>query len=175
MRFHTLSLLLSGTLLLAQGPPPRQPPLNDVKAALGLSDETVSQLQQLRRDQREALRSTFQQIRDNERKLHETLEAGRADATALGNMLLTIQNLRKQVRDSAETYRTQALALLSDEQKAKLQSLEEAAKMRAAIQQAASLNLLKAPEPGRAGGMMMGPPPGRLGPQGARFNRRPRK
>ena len=170
MRFHTLSLLLSGTLLLAQGQPqPRQPSASEVKAALGLDDNTVSQLQQLRRDQREALRSTFQQIRDDERKLRVTLQAGGADPTALGNLLLSIQDLRKQVRDSGEAYRTQALALLNDEQKAKLKGLEEAAKLRAAIGQAAGLNLLKAPGPGWPEGMA--PPPGRLGPEGARFRR----
>ena len=151
MRLHTILLVLTTTSLLAQTPTQRPAPKMDaVKAAIGLSDSQVTQLLQLRRDQREALRPTFQEMREKRKALRDSLEAGGADPTALGNLLVGIQELQKKAKATNDSFRAQALALLDDAQKAKLQALqqtvEEAAKLRPAVGQATALNLLQAPE-----------------------------
>jgi Spy/CpxP family protein refolding chaperone len=132
-------------MLLAQSPPPRQARAEQIKAALGLTDDQISQLVQLRRQERESLRTTVQQMREKRRTLQESLKAGGADPATLGNLLLDVQKLRQQVRDTNEQYRVRALGLLDDAQRTKLQSLEEAARLQPAIRQAVGLNLLSPP------------------------------
>jgi Spy/CpxP family protein refolding chaperone len=161
-------LILPAAALFAQSPP--QPPearFDEVKAAVGLTDEQVSQLLQLRRDERQALRLTFQPMREKQRALHESLQAGGADPTTLGQLLLDIENLKQQARDTNDQFQTQALGLLSNEQKANLQTLEEAAKLRSTIGQATGLNLLKGPAPQGARSFLRSRRRGQRGPAGA--------
>lgn len=153
MRTHKLLILMAPAVLLAQTP---APDVNDLKTFLGLTDTQVTQLRDLRVQEREALRSVAQQIAEKHRALREALQAGSTDAMSLGQLLVDIQNLRKQVQATNENYRNQALALLTADQKAKLAQLEAAAKLAPAIRQATALNLL-APPAGLGLGLGFGP------------------
>lgn len=178
MRFPGFLLILSAAALLAQGPPmppdpsgPTGPPLppshDQLKQALGLSDDQVTQLVDLRKQEREALRPVFAQMRDKRKAVQDAMQAGGTDAAALGNLLIEMQNLRKQVRDSNLQYRDKALGVLNADQKAKLKALEEAEKLAPAIRQGVGLNLLAPPE--RPEGMGFG----EGGPGGPGFGRPP--
>jgi len=152
MRIRRLLILAAPAILMAQ---PQAPNVNDLKTFLGLTDAQVTQLRELRQQERQALRSVVQQVAEKHRALREALQAGSTDATALGQLLVDIQNLRKQIQSTNENFRSQALALLTADQKAKLAQLEAAAKLAPAIRQAAALNLL-APPAGAGFGLGLG-------------------
>ena len=166
------ALLMFSTLILAAQPPggpmrpggPPQPPAAEVKAALGLTDQQVSQLTQVQRDRMQAQRPTFERIGEKQKSLNEMLEKGGADPTAVGRLILDIQDLRKQAPENDKRYREQALQILTPEQKTKLKSLEDALKLRPAADQAIGLNLLQPPA---------GPGPGEFGPFAPRMREGP--
>jgi hypothetical protein len=130
----------------------------------------VQALEQIRRQEAEALRATYEEMRQKHRTLAEQLQGGSTDAAALGRLLLDIQNLRKVIEDTQKKFQAQALNQLTADQKTKLKGLEDAAKLREAIVQATGLNLLLPPAPvpgaGPVGpGMRLGPMgPGPRGP-----------
>jgi hypothetical protein len=139
--------------LFAQGPqPPQQPqqpqgppPTAEVKAFLQLSDPQIQQLRDLTDSMAGANRTRNQEIAQKQQQLNDLLQQGSTDANALGRLLIDIQTLRKQVGATAENFRTQAVALLTDAQKTRLKQLEDSAKLAPAVQQAVSLNLLAPP------------------------------
>lgn len=126
------------------------PSFDSLKTYLSLSDSQLSSLRNLRQQQMEANRATFQEMRTKARALYQQLQAGTTDANAVGTAVLELHALKKKIRDSSASYRTQALALLTDDQKAKLKTLEDAAALHDEVHQATALNLLAKPE------MMMG-------------------
>ncbi len=152
MRIRRLLILAAPAILMAQ---PQAPDVSDLKTFLGLTDTQVTQLRELRQQERQALRSVVQQVAEKHRALREALQAGSTDATALGRLLVDIQNLRRQIQTTDESFRSQALALLRADQKAKLAQLEAAAKLAPAIRQATALNLL-APPAGAGLGLGLG-------------------
>ena len=163
MRMHRLLWVLPAALLLAQGPPsdpPMAPKHDELKQAIGLTDDQVQKLMDLRHQERDALRSVHQQMRDKGKTLHAALDSSSPDPAALGTLLLEMKSLRGQVRETNDNYRQQALGLLNGEQKAKLKQLEDAAKLAPAIHQGVGLNLLAPPGGSRGfgwGGFGHGP------------------
>ena len=148
-----------------------------VKTALGLTDAQLTQLRQLRQQEFEANGTIREQMADRQRALQTAMERATPNAGEIGGIMVDILNLRKQIQTAADRYRTQALALLTAEQKTKLKGLEDAAKLQPAIMQAGALNLLDLSELMPAGmgfgsgrnGMGPGHMPGRRAGQG-RFN-----
>lgn len=137
------------------GAAPGQLPANafaDVKAYLGLTDAQVTQLTQLLTQQRTAAQTLMDQIRTKEQALQTQLSQGSTNAAALGQLLIDIQALRKQVSGLQDTYRAQAVATLTADQKTKLAALDAAAKLQPTIHEANMLNLL-APAAGTGGGV----------------------
>jgi Spy/CpxP family protein refolding chaperone len=133
--------------LMAQPAPPQAPPVQALKQFLSLSDAQVTQLTQLRREQGQAVHLIAQQIREKETSLQRLLEGGGADAAAVGRLVLDINALRKQIRETDERYQAQARQVLTVAQQEKLGVLVEAAKLQPAIAQAVSLNLITPPQP----------------------------
>ena len=130
----------------AQGPPAPPAPA-ELKAYLGLSDSQVQALQQIQQQEREALRTIHDEMAQKQKTLGDQLQAGGTDASALGRLLLDIQNLRKRIEDAQKTFQDQVSNQLTADQKAKLKALEEAAKLQPVIGQAMGLNLLTPPAP----------------------------
>jgi Spy/CpxP family protein refolding chaperone len=161
-----LRLIIFGGLaacLLAQGPMgpgprqgPFQPRTDEVKAYLGLTDAQVQALQDLRKQERDAIQPIFQQVHDKQLSLREQLRNGSTDAAALGTLLLDIENLQKQVTQVRASFHDKAVNSLTDVQKNKLSALEEAMKLEPVNREAMALNLL-APPQNRNGGPGFGP------------------
>ena len=167
MTLRTLPFYLFASALLAQAPVPPSavpPQPAELKAALGLSDQQIGQLQQLQRDRAQATLPVAEQIGVKQKALQDSLRAGNTDAAALGRQLLDIENLRKQFPEIEKRYREQALQLLSADQRTKLKSLEDLMKSRPAADQAVRLNLLEGPAQPP---MPPGPPMGFRGMFGA--------
>jgi len=158
-------LLLSGAVLVAQQTSPTTPAgpsFQAIKDFLGLTDQQVQSLLQLRQDEAQAARQLHEQIRTLEQQLQQKIEAG-GPANEIGNLVLQIANLRNQLRNLHDQYQDKALALLTADQQAKLAQLEEAAQLAPAIAQARALGLLKGP----AGfGLGRGFGPAGIGPLG---------
>ncbi len=128
-----------------------------LKTALGLGDQQISQLIQLRKDERQALQPIRQQMQAAARALRDAMAAANPDPAAVGKLTLQARGLREQVQQSNKSYHDRALALLDATQKAKLDNLQQAltgsAKAQAAIRAATALNLLESPAPGRGAGI----------------------
>jgi Spy/CpxP family protein refolding chaperone len=159
MRFHGLLLILTTGVLLAQAPPPAgapgpgaqaRPAMAALKTFLGLTDQQVEQLVQLRREQQETVRPIREQAAATQKALQDALAASSPDAAAVGKLTLDLRNLRQQVQQINENYRNQALGLLDDAQKAKLQNLQRLVRLLPAVHAATALNLLL-PPPQRQG------------------------
>ena len=133
-------------MLAAQAPVP--PGVDALKSYLNLQDAQIQALQQLRQQEIQATQALFAELASKQQSLREQLDRGSTDAAALGKLLLDIEALRKRLVQSHETFRTQALGVLTAEQKTKLAALEEARKLQPAIRQAEALGLLAAPDPG---------------------------
>jgi Spy/CpxP family protein refolding chaperone len=144
--------------LMAQPAPPQAPPVQALKQFLSLTDAQVTQLTQLRREQGQAVQVIAQQIREKEAALRTLLDSGGAEAAAVGRIVLDVNALHKQIRETDERYQAQARQALTAAQREKLGALVDAAKLQPAIAQAIGLNLITPPVP-------PAPPPG--GPAGA--------
>jgi hypothetical protein len=155
MRIHRFILGLTAAVLLAQPTPrPRAaaaPGIPAVKNYLGLSDQQVQQLVELRREEQQLLQPIREQMREKAQALSAARQAANPDPTTVGQLTLDLQNLRKQVAAIDEAYHAKALALLESAQKEKLDELAAAARRaergRPIVQGATLLNLLAAPEP----------------------------
>lgn len=141
----------------AQGQPPAPAAL---KEALGLSDQQMQQLLDLRKQAAEDNRSVAEQIRAKRQELASLMQTANPDPAKAGQLLVEIKKLEEQRRARLEEFRTKALAVLTAEQKQKLAELEKALKLGPAARQAVGLGLIVPPqgEPGLMGA------PGRLAP-----------
>jgi Spy/CpxP family protein refolding chaperone len=149
-------LFISATGLLAQmggqmggpmGGPRYQPTFDDVKSTLGLTDDQLAKLRQLQQDKMAATQAFYAKMSDKQKELNQLLEANSGDAAKVGQVMLELQQLRKQPPPGAGDIHEKAVAILDAGQKEKLEKLEEAMKMRNAVDQALQLALLNAPPP----------------------------
>ncbi len=172
MNLRFLPLMILAASLFAQGPGgPRhitiQAKTDQVQSYLSLTDAQIQSLQQLRQSEMTALNPVMDQIAPLRQSLQTQLQSGSADAAAVGKLVLNIQALEQQVTTARNSFRDQALALITADQKTKLADLQSAADLMPTIQQAMSLNLLSPPKglegaPGFGGpGMLMHRPAGR--------------
>jgi hypothetical protein len=141
-------LLLTPALLLAQSAAIVRPPsaYNELKTFLGLSDTQLNSLFSIQDSRNQALQSIYTQINDKYTQLYSLLNAGTGTATQLGQLLLDIGVLQKQV-SSDSAYRTQALAVLTPDQKTKLATLVQAMQLQTAVWQGVDLLLLDGSNP----------------------------
>lgn len=146
---HILSLILFATIMSAQPQPPTppSPPIDALKTYLTLTDQQVTQMQTIARQQGEAMRQRQQEIGTKQQQLDTQLRNGSTDAAALGRLLLDIENLRRQIESTRKSFSDQAIAVLTQAQKDKLKSLSDAALLAPAIQQAIGVNLISPPAP----------------------------
>jgi len=149
---------LSTAVLLAQTAPTTDAPrpaqrraaMAATKTFLGLSDQQVQQLVQLRREERESLQPVRLQMKEKAQALRQARQSASPDPAVVGQLVLDMQNLREQVRSINAGYRTRALDLLDATQKEKVQNLQKAAermrRTRRVVAGASALNLLERPQ-----------------------------
>jgi Spy/CpxP family protein refolding chaperone len=146
-------ILISATLLAAaaaaQQPTrpggPFLPPFIELRQYLGLTDPQVSSLEQVQNNRREAEAAVYRQISEKQIRLSQLLQAGSNDALQIGQLTIEINNLQRRVPAATEPYRSAALAVLTDPQKAKLPALVEALRLNATAYQAVFFNLIDPP------------------------------
>jgi hypothetical protein len=85
--------------------------------------------------------------------LQNLLKAAVPNATAIGQALIQVENLHKQLTALHQSYTDKAVALLSFDQKSKLADLQKAQKLESAIHEAAMLDLSVPDAQGPNGGM----------------------
>src|SRR5215208_6252018 len=121
---------LSALLLTTAGFMPAQdkeatilpyPYYNDVKQYLGLSDAQTGSLETIVRNRNQAQQSIWSQTAEKNRQLYQLLETGTGSATQIGQLMVDIRNLEKQIPALDAPYRAQTLNLLTAaDQKTKL-------------------------------------------------------
>ncbi|MCX6623049.1 MAG: Spy/CpxP family protein refolding chaperone, partial [Acidobacteria bacterium] len=155
---HMLTVVALGATLISMPTTgqtqPAPPAPAELKAYLNLTDGQIQQLQDLRKQAQDSLQSVETQLQTKEQALKDTLDKGTADAAAVGKIVLEIHALRTQLQKAMDTAHQSALNLLTADQKTKLKTLEDAAKLGDEIEQAGGLGLMTAPGggPGRPGG-----------------------
>jgi Spy/CpxP family protein refolding chaperone len=105
---------------------PFVPPYSDLRQYLSLTDVQVRSLEQVQTNRREAESAIYRQTADKQRTLSGLLQAGSTDALQIGQLMVEINNLQRRMPLAAEPYRSAALAVLTEAQKAKLPALAEA-------------------------------------------------
>jgi Spy/CpxP family protein refolding chaperone len=117
----------------------------ELKTYLTLTDTQVRALTDVFNRKMEADRVFYQQIGEKERALYELLNNNSNDALRIGQLMVEVNQLRKKA-PSVEPYRTDALNVLTADQKAKLPALVNAMKLQSTGWQAISLNLIDSPQ-----------------------------
>lgn len=130
-----------------------------LKDYLGLTDQQVQQLTDLRKQVAEENRSIAEQIRAKRQEIVELMKSANPDPLKVGQLYVDIKKLNDQRLAKLETLRTQALALLTAEQKQKLADLEKYMSLAQAARQAVALGLIAPPQPpvGAGAGAGFGP------------------
>jgi Spy/CpxP family protein refolding chaperone len=160
-------ILASASSLLAQmgGAPPMkyQANFDDIKAVLGLTDDQIAQLKKIQQDKVTATQAFYSKMSDKQKELSQLLETNSTDATKIGQLMLELQQLRKQPPPGGTDVHDKAVAVLTPEQREKLGKIEEAQKLRSTVDQGLQLGLLNPPiTPAMAG--KTGPAPGNMHP-----------
>jgi Spy/CpxP family protein refolding chaperone len=148
-------LSLAGGVAQAQGPPIESPiitPLptpnfSQLKTYLNLSDGQLQSLADIYKSRMAAQQAIYQQISAKQTQLNQLLAGGTSDAAAVGQLMIDIHNLQKQLPFPNSTYRDQALKVLTPDQTAKLPALTSAMALQQAAWQAVTLDLVDGPAP----------------------------
>lgn len=98
-----------------QGPPPKNP-VEVVINYLNLSEEKAELWLSLLYDFRTAQREIINQIQQLEQNLREVLNTENPDPQTVGNLVIQIDGLRKDMRENHEIYIDNFLLLLNEEQ-----------------------------------------------------------
>jgi len=126
-----------------------------LKEALNLTDEQITKLREIRKAEWSALTPIREQWRANLQAYRQKLEAG-GDPAEIGRLALAGRQLWLKAQEVRESYRKQALAVLTPAQQSALAKLEEAAKLMPAVVQARALNLISGPGIGLGPGLGRG-------------------
>src|SRR2546421_6756942 len=122
-------LFIAPALLFAQNtgtgtavicPCPTEPYYVEIKAYLSLTDAQIQSLQTIQNNRNQAQQNIWIQIGQKNTTLYQLLDSGTASAAQLGQILLDIQSLQKQLPLNDGPYKSQALNVLTADQKAKL-------------------------------------------------------
>jgi hypothetical protein len=151
MKFPTILLLATAALVSAQDKdvtilpyPLPIPAYNEVKQYLGLSDAQMQSLETILRNRNQAQQNIWTQTAEKNRQLYQMLEDGTGSPAQIGQLMIDVRNLQKQIPTLEAPYRAQALNVLTADQKTKLAKLNEAMQLQNTVWQAAALLLLEA-------------------------------
>ncbi len=140
-----LPIMLPGQIAPELLVPMPQPIYVQLKAYLNLTDTQVQNLLSIQASRNSAQQAIYKQIADKQMQLNALLSQGTADALAVGQLEIDINNLRRQLPLPNSSFRTQALAVLTPDQTAKLPSLVNALQLQTTASQAITLDLIDAP------------------------------
>jgi Spy/CpxP family protein refolding chaperone len=119
-RRHLTATFLVTAALLGQGAPiiipAPQPTYAQLKAYLNLTDVQLQTLENIYTNRMAAQQAIYQQISAKQTQLNQLLGNGTSDANSVGQLMIDIHNLQKQLPIPASTYRDQALKVLNPDQ-----------------------------------------------------------
>jgi hypothetical protein len=141
-----LSCISAQAQVIIPGPNP-QPPFQQVKGYLGLTDAQVSQIVLNLNDYGRLVSQRQQRIYQVQSEIQQETAKSPLDPAALGIRYAEIETICRNVKDEAIAAQNRNLTLLTDAQKAKLKVLEDAAKLFPIISEASNAGLLTAPGP----------------------------
>ena len=121
-----LGLAIVLTFILAAGSPAQTARGRWARlgAYLALTETQTGQLQGLVKKHEEAAQPLRLQLREKRQALRAAMDAAEPDATAVGQLAIAQHGLRAQLRDLRKKFRTDFAAILTIEQKAKLEDLK---------------------------------------------------
>jgi hypothetical protein len=142
--------LIAAASLFAQDPDaaPQPPGPPDLKTFLSLADNQIQALALLQMQQAHAIQPVLQQRGALQQKLQQLVEAPNPDPAAVGQVVLAITALDKQIQQALTNFQQQRVSILSSDQKGKLPALVQALVLQASAIQAASLGLINPPGQG---------------------------
>ena len=116
----------------------------DLKTLMNLSDDQIQSLVQLQQQKAQALQPLVQQAQQGQQKLEQLL-ANNPDPAAVGQLVIQITAIQRQVQQAMANFQQQALNVLSSDQKGQAQTLGNVLKLQLAAQQALNLGLVLPP------------------------------
>jgi Spy/CpxP family protein refolding chaperone len=151
-------LFLAPALLSAQdkGTGTSVPAYTELKQYLSLTDAQLQSLQTILENRSQAVQIIYTQISQKNETLSQLLNSDSGTAAQLGQLLLEIRSLQKQLPLNDAPYKTQALSVLTADQKTKLPKLAEALQLQATAGQAGILLLIDTPVTGPPGILPIG-------------------
>lgn len=167
-RFFLLATLAAAALVAQPSQRPA-PTYTELKTLLTLTDAQVTSLVANQSALRTEAQTIMTQIHDKRKALKTAQESGSTDSAALGQLLVDIANLEKQLTALHTKYQVLAVGLLNADQKTKLAALAKIFDSLTPAHQAVSLDLITPPA-GMGGERGFGPggPGGPGGPKGMR-------
>lgn len=127
--------------------PQRPLSFEDMKQFLALSDVQMQQLGKILDEQTSSSQGHHERLEAKRAELDALLRSGSRDVSRMGQLTLDIYTLSTEAPDPAEEWRRRAVAVLTPQQRAKLEPLQQAVNLAAAASQALAFNLLNAPPP----------------------------
>ena len=128
------------------GPYP-QPPFQQVRAYLGLTDAQVSQIVLNLNDYGRLVAQRQQRMFQVQSEIQVETARSPLDPAALGIRYAEIESICRNVRDESIAAQDRNLGVLTDAQKAKLKALDDAYKLLPTINEAQNAGLLAPPGP----------------------------
>jgi hypothetical protein len=122
------------------------PVYTEIKQYLTLTDGQLQSIQTVLDSRNQVLQNLYNQINQKNQTLYQLLNSDTGSAAQLGQLLLDIRNLQKQLPLSDGPYKTQALNVLTADQKAKLPKLAEALQLQPTAGEAGMLLLIDYPQ-----------------------------
>jgi Spy/CpxP family protein refolding chaperone len=119
------------------------PPGAALQAVLGLEDKQAQSLRQLQREKSRKLDEAQFQLRQKQGALMDLLEQEEPDGNALVSTVKSIHALRKQAGEIEKEFQAKTAAVLNEEQKTKLKSLQDRRHIPQAMQEAARFDLVR--------------------------------
>jgi Spy/CpxP family protein refolding chaperone len=122
------------------------PNYTEIKQYLSLTDAQMQSLQSILDNRNQALQNLYNQINQKNQTLYQLLNSDSGTAAQLGQLMIDVRNLQKQIPLADGPYKTQALNVLTAEQKAKLPKLSEVLQLQNTAIQAGMLLFIDYPQ-----------------------------
>ncbi len=118
----------------------------DLLKYLSLTDSQAAALAAIQQQEQQAVSQLYDQLSLKETALQTLLQATTPDPLSVGQTMIDIQNLQKQISQfGTASYQTQALAVLNQTQTGLLANLKAALQLQPAASQAVMLYLIPGP------------------------------
>jgi hypothetical protein len=145
LAFAAATLAFAQEAVILPVPAVPVPAYADLKAYLTLTDAQVTALADVLHQRMQAEQVIRAEINQKQQTLNQLLASDSTDAARIGQLSIDIHQLLKKLPLNGDPYRSQALSVLTADQRAKLPALVTALRLQSAGWQAITLNLIDNP------------------------------